>query len=70
MSHGWVADVTQILCGCGCGVGQTLQLRFDPIAWEPPFASGLALKRHTYTHTHTQPPQKNQECVLFCSYVA
>ena len=31
-------------CGCGCGVGQQLQLRFDPLAWELLYASGLALE--------------------------
>ena len=30
---------------CGCGVGQQLQLRFNPLAWEPPYTAGAALKR-------------------------
>ena len=29
---------------CGCGEGQKLQLRFDPVAWESPYAVGVALK--------------------------
>ena len=30
-------------CG-GFGVGWQLQLRLDPLAWEPPYAAGVALK--------------------------
>ena len=30
---------------CGCGVGQQLQLRWDPLAWEPPYTAGAALKK-------------------------
>ena len=30
---------------CGSGVGQEQQLRLDPLAWEPPCAMGVALKR-------------------------
>ena len=30
---------------CGCGIGQQVQLRFGPLAWEPPYATGMALKR-------------------------
>ena len=42
-----VADAAWIWCGCGCGcgVGWQLQLQFDPLAWEPPYAMGAALKR-------------------------
>ena len=29
---------------CGCGLGQRLQLRLDPLAWEHPYASRVALK--------------------------
>ena len=28
---------------CGCGVGWQVQLRFDPLAWEPSYAVGAAL---------------------------
>ena len=40
-----VTDVAWLLhgYGCGCGTGQRLQLRFDPLAWEPPCAMGVAL---------------------------
>ena len=31
-------------CCCGCGVGQQLQLRFNPLAWEPPYVAGAAQK--------------------------
>ena len=24
-----------------------------PLTWEPPYAQGVGLKRHTHTHTHT-----------------
>ena len=30
---------------CGCGVGRRLQLQLDPLAWEPPYASGVALEK-------------------------
>ena len=39
-----VADVAQKLCCCGCGIGQQLQLQFDPLAQELPYARGAALK--------------------------
>ena len=35
----------RIPCCCGCGVSQQLQLQFDPLAWELPYAIGAALKR-------------------------
>ena len=55
-----VTDAAWIWCYCGCGVGQQLQLQFNCLAWEPPYARGVALKRqkkneffiHTHTHTH------------------
>ena len=40
-----VEDKAQIWCCCGCGVGWQLQLWFDPLAWESPYAAGVALKR-------------------------
>ena len=33
-----------MLC-CGCGVGQQLQLRFNPLAWEFPYAKDVILKK-------------------------
>ena len=36
-----VADVAQILCCCDCGATAPIQ----PLAWEPPYASGAALKK-------------------------
>ena len=33
------------MAGCGRVVGWQLQLRFDPLAWELPYAAGGALKR-------------------------
>ena len=35
-----VADAAWIWCCCGSGVGQQLQLRLEPLAWEPPYAVG------------------------------
>ena len=29
----------------GCGTGQQLQLQFRPLAWELPYAVGVALKK-------------------------
>ena len=40
----YVTDATQIPSCCGCGVGWRLQLGLDPLAWEPPYAVGVALK--------------------------
>ena len=37
--------MAQVPCCCGCGVGWQLQLGFDPLAWEPPYAVGAALKK-------------------------
>ena len=56
----WVADVAQILHCCGCGVGRRCSLDLallwlwhrpaamapiGPLAWEPPCATGAALKK-------------------------
>jgi len=30
---------------CGCGIGWQQQLRFDPLAWEPPYAATLKSKK-------------------------
>ena len=51
---------------CGVGHRQGLDLTLlwlwctpaavaliGPLAWEPPYAAGAALKTHTHTHTHT-----------------
>ena len=40
-----VTDKAWIPHCCGCGVGRQLQLQFDPLAWELPYAAGVALKR-------------------------
>ena len=52
---------------CGVGHRQGLDLTLlwlwctpaavaliGPLAWEPPYAAGAALKTHTHTHRHTQ----------------
>ena len=41
----WVADVAQILHCCGRGVGWQPAAPTGPLAWEPPYAAGVALKR-------------------------
>ena len=38
-------DVVQIWCCCGCAVGLQVQLRFDLLVWELPYATGITLKR-------------------------
>ena len=38
-----VTGVAWILSFCGCGIGQQLWLRFDPLAWEPPYVTHAAL---------------------------
>ena len=40
----WVTDTAQIPRSCGSGVGWWLQLQFNPLAWEPPYALGVAQK--------------------------
>ena len=38
-----------------------------PLAWEPPYVAGAALKRlytHTHTHTHTQWKRERQSLLL------
>ena len=30
---------------CDYGIGRQLQLRLDPLAWEPPYAIGVVLKK-------------------------
>ena len=42
---GQVTDAAWIPRCCGCGCGGQLQLQFKPLAWEPPYAMGEALKR-------------------------
>ena len=37
--------MAQIPCCYGSGVGRWLQLRFDPLAWEPPYAVGAAQEK-------------------------
>ena len=40
----WVTDASWILHCCGCGVGQKLLTPIQPLTWEPPYATGVALK--------------------------
>ena len=40
-----MAGLARIWHSYGCGVGQQLQLRLYPEAWEPPHAVGTALKK-------------------------
>ena len=47
----WVADASWTLCCYGCGTGQELQLGFDSLAWELPYAAGAAVKRKTKKET-------------------
>ena len=44
---------------CGCGVGQQLQL-IGPLAWEPPYALGMALKSKNKQTSKQHPPKKNK----------
>ena len=39
-----VADAAWILHCCDCGIGQRLVL-IRPLAWEPPYAAGVALEK-------------------------
>jgi len=48
--------MAQIPSCCGCGVGQRATALIRPLAWELPYAVGVALEKakraHTHTHTH------------------
>ena len=45
----WVKDPAML--GLWCRPAATALI--GPLAWEPPYAKRMALKRHTHTHTHT-----------------
>ena len=58
----WVKDPVfrELWCRSQTRLGSVLLWRrpaatapIRPLAWEPPYAAGAALKRHTQTHTHT-----------------
>ena len=49
---------------CGCGVRPAAAAPTQPLAWEPPYAMGVALKHtHTHTHTHTKEEEEEEEGV-------
>ena len=52
--------MAQIPCCYGSGVGQQLQLRLDPYAWNPPYAAGAALEKAKKTPKN-QKKQKNKK---------
>ena len=41
----WVADAAWVLSGCGCGVATVAVAPIGSLAWEPPCAVGVALKK-------------------------
>ena len=41
----WVTDMARIWHCCGSGIGWQKQHQLDPVAWEPSYATGAALKR-------------------------
>ena len=41
----WVTDAAGILCSHGCGCRPVAASLVQPLAWEPPYAAGAALKR-------------------------
>ena len=43
-----VTDAARIWHCCGHGTGQQLQLPIPSLAWEPPYAADVALKRNRY----------------------
>ena len=45
MSTVQLTDTVQIPHCCSCGVGWQLQIQLVPLAWEPPYAAGVALRR-------------------------
>ena len=48
---------SQMQLGSGGRPAATALIR--PLAWEPPYATGVALKKkHTHTHTHTKTPSR------------
>ena len=49
--------MAQIPCCCGCGVGLAATALIRPIAWEPPYAMGMALEKGKKTNK-----KKNAMC--------
>ena len=56
--------------GCRCGSDPTLlwlwlwpaaTAPIGLLAWEAPYTTGAALKRHTHTHTHTHTHERKKE---------
>ena len=41
----WVADSAQIPSCCGCGLGRRATAPIGPLAWEPPYAAGVAQEK-------------------------
>ena len=54
-----IADEAQIRCYCGCGVDRQLQLRFQPLAWKPPYALGAGIKKKIERWTSSASPELN-----------
>ena len=40
-----VTETARIWCCCGSGIDWWLQLQLDPLAWEPPYATGAVLEK-------------------------
>ena len=69
MSCGVVTDAARIWCCCGCGVdvaqilwcslAATAPIR--PLAWEPPYAAGMALKKNKRQKTKTKTKTNKQK---------
>ena len=52
----WVADAAWVLSGCGCGVATVAVVPIGSLAWEPPCAVGVGLKK-----TKEKKKRKNQD---------
>ena len=58
----WVTDAAWIWHCCGCGISRWLQLLTWPLAWEPPYAPGVALKRQNNNNNNKKKtPQTNKQ---------
>ena len=53
---------------CGSGIVQQLQLQLDPPAWEPPYATGAALKKKTKKKRKRERKKERDELLLVLYY--
>ena len=55
----WVTDVAQIPLCCGSGVGRAATAPIGPLAWELPYAVGVALEKAKKDQKNPKKNKKN-----------